>query len=981
MASLRIELFGSLRVLAGDALISTVNTARLQSLLAYLVLHCDTPVSRERFAFVLWPDSTESQARTNLRQLLHHLRRALPPEYSFLDSDHHNLQWRRDPACSVDVWEFCAAIDNREWEDAARCYTDDLLSGLYDDWILPIRAEYRGRLADVLHRVAFECEQRGDFAAAIRHAERLVTHDSLREAHHQTLIRLYAAAGDRASALRAYHQCMRLLRRELGVEPGAATRELFERILKSDAPAAAPTEAPPTVSATPQPIVGRRREREQLRAARKTACTAGMQWTFILGEPGIGKSRLAEEVCAEAARDGMAVARTRCYAGQGQVAYAPIADWLRSQPLRAARSQLSGPQWRELSRVLPEILEERPETPAPAPLADSHERLFFYESLNATFARAARPLLLSIDDLQWCDADSFEWLHSLARSAAASQILVLGTARSEELGRDDALIRLMRELRQRGDLVEIALAPLNAEETAALALQVAGGTIAEASLHELYRSTRGNPLFVVESMRAGLGGATPARIQALISARLGQLSKPAYELAGMAAAVGRSFSFDLLAKTADWDEASLIQALDELWQRRIVEGHGAAEYDFTHDRLREVAYQELSLVRRRFLHRRLARVIEGPGAQIAAHFESAGMAEEAIEAYCAAAAAARGRFADSEAAGLLTRALALCREFPETARRAEQELELLSTLGPSLVSTRGYAMPEVGETYARALELARRSAQNRHIFAALSGSWVHHIVRGQLHQSLEHAGEFLKIAALTGDEAMTIASHFVSGSSLFHLGRLEESRRHMEKVLDAQHGPSRTVLALFAGPDVGVFCRAYLGHLCWRLGNADQGEAFMHDALAAAEKLGNPFSMAIALDYRAILHVFRRESGPALARAREAAELCRKHQFVYYLAMAEILAGWAQAMEGNPEEGSVQARLGIEALKATGAELRLPFYLGLLAESCAAAGRPGEAMAHIASALAYQSRSGEIWAGRELAEIQSKLSQEAVENG
>lgn len=974
MAPLRIELFGSLRVFAGNALISTVNTARLQSLLAYLVLHCDTPVPRERFAFILWPDSTESQARTNLRQLLHHLRRALPPEYSPLDRDHHHLQWRRDPSCSADVWDFGAAIERGEWEEAARCYTDDLLSGLYDDWITPIRSEYRDRLADVLIRLSGECEQRRDFASAIRHAERLVAHDSLREAHHQTLIRVYGAAGDRASALRAYHQCMRLLRRELGVDPGPATRELFERILKSGAPAAAPTEAPPTASATPQPMVGRQREREQLRAARDAAIAGGMQWAFILGEPGIGKSRLAEQVCAEAAREGVAVARTRCYAGQGQVAYAPIADWLRSEPLRAARAQLNGPQWRELSRVLPEILEERPETPAPAPLADSHERLFFYESLNATFARAARPLLLSIDDLQWCDADSFEWLHSLARSTAASQILVLGTARAEELGREHAMNRLIRELKQRGEVVEIALAPLDEEETGALALQIGGGALSADRRNELYRSTRGNPLFVVESMRAGLGVSTPARIHAVISARLAQLSKSAYELAGIAAAVGRSFSFDLLAKAADWDEASLIQALDELWQRRIVEGHGAAEYDFTHDRLREVAYQELSLVRRRFLHRRLARVIDGPGAQVAAHYEAAGMAQEAIDAYCAAAAEARERFADSEAAGMLTRALALCREFPETARRAEQELDLLATLGPSLVSTRGYAMPEVGETYARALELARQSAHNRHIFAALSGSWVHHIVSGQLQQSLEHAAEFLRIAALTGDEAMTIASHFVSGSSLFHLGRMEESRRHMEKVLAAQAGPSRSVLALFAGPDVGVFCRAYLGHLWWHLGDADRGETFMREALAAAEKVEHPFSMAIALDYRAILHVFRGESALALARAREAADLCRKHQFVYYLAMAEILHGWAWSMEGSAEEGCAQARLGIEALKATGAELRLPFYLGLLAEACAAAGRKGEAMAHIASALAYQSRNGEVWAARELAEIQSKLS-------
>ncbi|HXA51141.1 MAG TPA: AAA family ATPase, partial [Candidatus Acidoferrum sp.] len=596
------------------------------------------------------------------------MRRALPPDCCLLESDHHTVQWRRDPSCTVDAWEFDAAVERGALDEAAALYRDDLLSGLYDDWVAPLRAQYRERLAGVLQRLAVASEQRRDFAAAIRHAERLVAHDPLREAHHQLLIRLHSEGGDRAGALRAYHQCMSLLRRELGVEPGPATRELFERVLKSEAPAAAPApkEAPPTTAAAPLPIVGRDRELKLLAAAWSAATSGGIRMAVILGEPGIGKSRLVEEVCGWAARERRAVARTRCYAGQGQVAYAPIADWLRSEPLRSARAHVTSPQLRELARVLPDIMEEYPDTPAPAPLADSRERLFFYESLNAAFGRAGKPLLLAIDDLQWCDADSFEWLHSLLRSPAASQILLLGTARAEEVGRDHPLTRLLGEMRHSGELTEITLAPLDAGETTALAEQISGSDLSEAGRAEIYRSTGGNPLFVVESMRAGLGGATPARIHAVISARLAQLSKAAYELAGLAAAVGRSFSFELLAKATDWDEASLNQALDELWQRRIVEGHGAAEYDFTHDRLREVAYQELSLVRRRFLHRRLARATDGPGAQVAAHYEAAGMAEEAIGAYCEAAAMARKRYADSEAAGLLGRALALCREFPET---------------------------------------------------------------------------------------------------------------------------------------------------------------------------------------------------------------------------------------------------------------------------------------------------------------------------
>ena len=198
--------------------------------------------------FMLWPASSESQARTNLRQLLHHLKRALPAECNLLVTDHFAVQWRQDASCAIDAVDFQAAIAEaaaartekdraREIQSlttAAQLYEDDLLPALYDDWLTPLREDYRRRISEVLHRLATLFEEQKEYAAAIPCAERLVALDSLCEAHHQLLIRLHAANHDRASALRAYHQCMRVLRREMGVEPGPATLELFERILKAE---------------------------------------------------------------------------------------------------------------------------------------------------------------------------------------------------------------------------------------------------------------------------------------------------------------------------------------------------------------------------------------------------------------------------------------------------------------------------------------------------------------------------------------------------------------------------------------------------------------------------------------------------------------------------------------------------------------------------------------------------------------------------
>ncbi|MGE5138508.1 MAG: BTAD domain-containing putative transcriptional regulator [Rudaea sp.] len=998
---MRIELLGKLRFTFGRRPVTSVSTSRLQSLLAFLVLHAEAAQSREHLAFLLWPESSESQARTNLRQLLHHLRRALPVECSLLAADNQTVRWRLDSSCSVDVIEFQAAVvraadaekkgdstaAREALEEAARLYQDDLLPDLYDEWLQAKREQLRQQLMDVLSRLATLLEMSGDYPSAIRHATRLVAVDPLREPSYQILMRLHARNNDRSSALRVYHQCMRTLKRELGVSPSKATQDLFTQALKSEHLPAAPVELPPYAATMPLPMVGRTTEREHLLACWRRVTQGETHFALILGEPGIGKSRLAEELfqyCSQYPEG--AAARARCYFAQGRLAYGPVAEWLRAEPMRFARAQLPKPQLAELARVLPEILVESPEIAPPQPLTESWQRRHLYEALNAGFSKGAKPLLLLIDDMQWCDHDSFEWLHSFFRSGAAGSTLVLGTVRPEETDRGHPLAGLVGELRQSGQLSEIPLAPLSVDEAAALAVQVAGRECDPAFLSGLYQATKGNPLFVVESVRASLEdqaskSSAPPRVQAVISARIAQLSPPAYELAELAATVGRPFSFDLLAKATDWDEESLSRALEELWQRRIIEGRSTGAYDYTHDLLREVVYTELSPIRQRSLHRRVARALEelyapdleGVSGWLAAHYDAAGMAEQAIRCYRAAASVAKRRFADAEAADLLRRALQLCRDFPETANRDSQELELLVTLGPSLVTTQGYGMPEVGETYERGLLLSRRSADRKHLFSLLSGAWLFNIVRGQLEESRRLGQDCVDAARREGASALETAGHLLLGISLFHLGQLAASREQVEQAVPVYGAPSHPALVLFAGPDLGVFCRAYQSHLLWQFGHAGQAAAKSDESIALARDVSHPFTLAIALDYAAMLNVFRQEGKLALTRAGEASALCRKHGFAYYLAWADILAGWATAVEGEPAAGLVQLRHGLDALKATGAELRLPFYYGLLAEVCGLAGHVGEALANVANGFAFQNKNAETWSAPELHRIQGDL--------
>jgi predicted ATPase len=805
------------------------------------------------------------------------------------------------------------------------------------------------------------------------------------------LIRLHAANQDRSSALRAYHQCMRVLRREMGVDPGPATLELFERILKAETGSS--REPPSGSSASPstkaisqlqkvRALVGRAMEWRQLASAWESAVEGGPRVAVISGEPGIGKTRLADELYQSCVRQGHAAARSRCYAGQGQVAYAPVAEWLRSDMVRAAWTNLGAHQVAELARLVPEICDQFPESESlkpgqPRPLAESWQRLHFYESLIAAFGKIRKPALLFLDDMQWCDPDSFEWLNALLMSSAATGVLVLGTVRAEETGRDHPFTRFFAGLRQAGIVVEVPLEPLDAQETADLARLESAKPIESENLGDIFRATRGNPLFVVESVRAGLQS---TRVHAVIAARLAQLTAPSYELAGLASVVGRPFSFELLGKATDWDEASVSHALDELWRRRIIESRGAAEYDFTHDRLREVTCSELSLVRQRYLHRRVARAlaevyaadIESWSGQIASHFELAGMPEEAIEYYRRAAAYARQRYADTEAADLLRRAIALCRGFSESGRRLKQELDLLVALGAALVTTEGYSAAEVGRTYERALDLARQ-LDDRNIFVALSGAWVFHAVRGDLEKARQFGLEFLSVAEREPTPGPMVTGNFILGSSLFHLGRLEESFQHMAAAIRAHSGPAESVLALFAGPDIGVFCRSYLAHLAWHREDGSRPDDHAVEAIAAARRMRHPFSQAIALDYAAMLHVFRGESREALERGREALELCSRHGFAYYLAMANVLTGWAEAAEGNVAVGLTQLREGLDSMRRLGAELRLPYYFTLLAETFGRAGLVGEALASLSTGFAFASKNGEEWAVPELHRVQGDL--------
>ena len=345
---------------------------------------------------------------------------------------------------------------------------------------------------------------------------------------------------------------------------------------------------------------------------------------------------------------------------------------------------------------------------------------------------------------------------------------------------------------------------------------------------------------------------------------LAQLSAPARELVGVAATIGRAFTIELLVKASHRSEESLAPVLDELWERRVIQRQGEDTYDFSHDKLREVAYAEVGPARRRLLHRWVAEALEmisasdldAVSSHLARHYRARRAARRAIPYYHRAAKSSQRVYADNEAIGYLTRALELLESLPQTKERDELELELLISLGPSLTVIRGYASSEVGRIYSRARLLCEFAKAREQYFPVLWGSWVFHVVRADLPAAKELASRFFHLAENQENPTISAAGHFTMGCTLFQLGDLKQARKHFEEAL-ARYDPKHYPFLLHAyGPELGVFCLSYLAHVLWILGNPDQAVERSASALSRAQELAHPFSAALALDYLALLHHF-----------------------------------------------------------------------------------------------------------------------------
>ena len=892
--SLSVRLLGQFDLRSGDRPIA-LNQPRLQALLAYLLLHRQSPQSRQHLAFLFWPDTGEEQALTDLRNLLHKLRHALPAGDRFIRADAQTVQWQANTPIDFDVERFDLLAEKKDdiaaLRKAADDYAGDLMPSCYAEWIEPERVRLQQKALVVFDRLIDLLETGQEYLTAIGYAKQLIRLDPLNESGYRRLMQLWALKGDQAAALRVYRACEQTLQRELGTSPGPAIQALFQRLCEIQPP------PPKTDSSHAAPLIGRNDEWKLLQRLWHRAAGGMPQCVVLAGEAGIGKTRLAEELMLWLTRQGHRTAVAHCYAAEGALAYAPLLTWLRSPSIQSSISALD-PIWLgELVRLLPELQTTHPDLAPPTAINQPWQRQRMFEALAHAVLQDNRPLLLFLDDLQWSDQDTLEWLHFLLRWDQKAPLLLLTAMRSEEVTRSHAVSALLMALDKSNQLTEIVLGGLNADATAEVGSAVAGRPLSAREAEHIYRETEGNPLFVVETVRAGMGDsaelvetpaahALPPKVQTVIRSRLHQLTPHAHALATLAATIGREISLAVLARASDLDEERLVECIDELLERRILRDKGGNLYDFSHDKLREVAYNGLSAARRKFYHRHVAQALEQiyashgldrVSAQIAHHFEMTEQMARSAAYYRRAAIAAQRLYANGDALRYYQRALVLLANETD----ADTLLMLIHEEMGDVYRLQG-DYPAAEESYQHALSLAR---------------------------AIDRARVVRKIGTLERDQRKYDAAQITFDAAI---QMVDEARRlQPETDEEWQRACWQEWLSIQLDRDTIYY---------W-LGQVEESAALLAATQPALAQWGDSQQQATFYQRRALM-AFRRNHNvctPAILADARASLIARQSLgFGQQIVAANFLFGFLLLWSDDPEAAEQQLRISLRMAERTG---------------------------------------------------------------
>jgi class 3 adenylate cyclase len=733
------------------------------------------------------------------------------------------------------------------------------------------------------------------------------------------------------------------------------------------------------------PLVGREEELELLGRRWERARAGEGQFVLLIGEPGIGKSRLIQEFHAQLGETPHTWVEWSSSQLLQNTPLHPIVEWAR---LRFGGADApDGHRLDDIENTLRLVgLDPAEYAPLVAllvedPLTEDHQSRFAPEELRRRQLAAitawvwagarSQPIVLAFEDLHWADPTSLDLMHALAERGAQAPLLIIATTRPE----------FRPPWRVNPHHSAISLSPLDRAQVARMVYKLASRrALSQEVIEGVSERSGGVPLFVEEVTRLLLergveGGAPtiPPTLQQSLAARLDRLG-PAREIAQIGAVLGRDFPHALLQAVADLDEAELRSALKRLAEADIlfIEGDGSrANYRFKHALIQDAAYESVLKSRRRVLHRRAAELLSGSPERAAAepeaiarHFTEAGLDDFAIEWWGKAGDQALRRSAFQEAIVHLGKAIAMADKADATAQRATGSTSANQRLtqfhiayGNALIAARGYAAPETTEAFARARESASGEKDATEQLAGIYGLWVGGYVRGELSSMRAHAQAFLDDVAATSNSPEAVVAHRIAGITCWFGGGYREARDHFATALAVFQPGRDDDLAFRFGFDPGVGAMGYLAFALWPLGQVDRAISLIDRMQRRIAEITHAGTLAFARLHTALFELMRGDPARAGPNASELARLAREHKLTFHGAAAAFLEGWVKAQSG--------ALGGLEQMRGAIAQVReqnVLIFLDLgsiaLAKAEARAGDPYRAALLLDEALEIDERAG-----------------------
>jgi class 3 adenylate cyclase/tetratricopeptide (TPR) repeat protein len=736
-------------------------------------------------------------------------------------------------------------------------------------------------------------------------------------------------------------------------------------------------------------FVGREVELATLVERRERAADGDGQNVLIVGEAGVGKSRLAYQLRERLAT----IPHTWLECGaspytEGTPFHPVIA--LVAQGLAFTAADTTAEKVGKIERGLrdlasPEnvaLLADFLGLPPPTPLTlnpdvQRRKTMELLAQWNLAIS-AIQPLVLLVEDLHWCDASSLELLGRIIAQGATARVLFVATARPEFTAPWPA----------RSNSTTLQLARLTKRQAREMVTTLLGETVPAETLEALVARADGVPLYLEELTKAVAepgaargADAIPTTLAGSLMARLDRLST-AKEVAQRAAVLGREFGYPLLAAVAGMEDAALRQGLARLVDAEIVFQRGEppeATYTFKHALVQEAAYESLLKRTRQQLHGRVVDVlrerfperVESEPELVARHAEAAGRSDDAITYYGRAGERAQARSAHEEAIGQLRKAIVLLETRPAGAERDERELSLQLALGASVQATRGYSHHETEAAYERAAGLAAAVGDAASLGMTRTHLAALYYTRGEVERGRALAAEVLALAEARGDREQALLAHTHVAVPEYYQGKFASSLAHGERAIALYDPVQHHGLVAMAG-DQGISALTFAAQNVWFLGQPDAALARAREAVALARRLDDQFSLAFALFFETVAHWCRRDVAAQRERAAEVVTLSERQGFPLWLGVGRAWHAAARVVAGDfaalPEIMHGMA-LAAETENQSGA----PGIFSLLAEAQQAAGQLAEAQGTVATALAVAAQTGQNFFDADLHRLDGDL--------